>query len=106
MATKKTKATITKKTTLDSDYNRDAKQFTAEYKQLPVKKKQLTQLQEQFATLDAKPMSEMTTEEITNFYRLKNEIADLDKDIKKTENLTDLTNFYLRTGEILINYYD
>src|SRR5947208_7909754 len=104
MASKK--QPINKKTTLDSDYNKQAKQFTQEYKQLPSKKKKLRQLQIQFAVIDQKSMSEMTTEEINLFYQLKNEISDLEKDIINTENLTEVTNFYLKTGELLINYYD
>ena len=107
MASKKTTTnTANKKTTLDTDYNRQAKQFTAEYKQLPIKKKKLKQLQVQFQLYSQKSMSEMNTEEINGFYRLKNEITDLQKDIQNIENLTDVTNFYLKTGELLINYYD
>ncbi len=100
------KKQVNKKTTLDTNYNKQAKQFTQEYKQLPIKRKKLKQLRMQFLVIDQKPMSEMSTEEINNFYQIKNEIYDLEKDIANTESLTDVTNFYLKTGELLINYYD
>ena len=107
MATKKpASAPTNKKTTLDIDYTKQAKQFTSDYKQLPVKKKKLKQLTAKLELYNEKPMLEMETEEIDNFYQLKNEISELEKEINKTENLSEMTDFYLKTGELLINYYD
>lgn len=106
MALSKTKPAPPKKTTLDTDYNMDAKQFNAEHKQLPAKKKKLKQLQTQHDQACYKQMSEMTNEEITDFYKIKKEIGDLEKEIQNTENYTNMTSFYLKTGQILLDYYD
>lgn len=104
MASKK--PTTNKKTTLDTDYNKQAKMFTQEYKQLPIKKKKLKQLQTRLEILTQKKMCDMTTEEIKEFYQLKGDIAISEKDIAAVENFTDVTDFYLKNGELLLNYYD
>ena len=106
MSSRKQPPAVAKKTTLDSDYNKQAKQFTSEYKQIPAKKKKLKQLQSTFEETKKKSMSEMTTEEITSFYNLKDEISELEKDIENSEKLTTVTDFYLKTGALLIDYYD
>src|SRR5580698_1436466 len=95
-----------KKTTLDTDYSRQSKQFAQEYKQLPVKRKKLKQLQAQWVILDQKSMSTMSDREISDFYRLRGEITELIKEIENIEGLTKMTDFYLNTGELLVNYYD
>ena len=100
------KQIVNKKTTVDTEYNKQSKQFNQEYKQLPIKKKKLKQLKAQLDASNKKTMSDMTTEEITQFYQLRNELSALEKDIYNTENLTDATSFYLKTGQLLIDYYE
>lgn len=95
-----------KRTTLDNDYSRQAKLFSNEHKQLPIKKKKLKQLMSQHEINSQKPMANMTTDEINSYYKEKNEITELQKEINNIENLTDVTDFYLKTGGLLINYYD
>lgn len=101
-----TKKLTVKKTNVDSDYNRQVKQFAHDYKQLQPKRKKLKQIQAKYDLISQKGMSEMTSDEITSFYRLKNEINDLTKEIEDLEQMTNVTDFYLRTGELLIDYYD
>lgn len=101
-----TKKLLAKKTNVDSDYNRQVKQFAHDYKQLQPKKKKLKQIQAKYNLLSQKDMSEMTSDEITSFYQLKNEINDLSKEIEDLEQMTNVTDFYLKTGELLIDYYD
>ena len=100
------KANAVKKTNVDTDYNRHVKEFTQEYKQIPLKKQHLTRLQAEYQALSHKKLSEMSSDQISDFYRLKNEIGELSKEIDNTEQLNKVGDFYLKTGHLLIDYYD
>jgi hypothetical protein len=106
MATKKPSTALPKKTTLETDYNQQAKIFATDYKQLPAKKKKLRQLQAQYEQMSAVALCDMTTDEINNYHIMRNEIAELEKNIESSENMTDMTDFYLKTGQFLITYFD
>jgi uncharacterized Zn finger protein (UPF0148 family) len=95
-----------KKTNVDFDYNRQVKQFNHDYKQVPSKKKRLKQLQQKYVHLSKKNLSELSKEEIDIRYQTKIEIDELTRDISNIEQLNDVTNFYLKNGELLINYYE
>jgi hypothetical protein len=105
MSSKKT-VVSSKKTTLDSEYSKQAKQFTTDHKHLPAKKKKLKLLKTTFESFSGKLMSDMTPEEINNYYDTKSEMTELEKEITNAEELTDVTDFYLKNGRLLIDYYD
>lgn len=106
VSAKKQSNNTTKKTNLDTDYNRHVKQFDNEYKQLPAKKKKLKSMEAQYNLLSGKSMNMMMTDEIADFHRLKNDIQELQEDIKKSEDFSEMSDFYLKTGELLMAYYD
>jgi predicted RNA-binding Zn-ribbon protein involved in translation (DUF1610 family) len=95
-----------KKTSVDVDYNRQVKQFSTELSQVQAKKKKLKTLQTKYDTLSGRKICDLTTEEINHLHSFKTEIDELLADINKTENMTAVTDFYLKTGELLINYYE
>lgn len=96
----------TKKTNIDTDYNRQVKHFSQNYKQLPTKKKHLKQLLTKYDTYARVPLTELSTTEITQFRNLKNEIDQISKEIEQIEQHHEVTDFYLKTGELLMDYYD
>jgi hypothetical protein len=97
---------IPKKTTLDTDYNKQTKHFINEHKQLPSKIKSLKQLSSQYNTINSKNMLNMSTDEINSLYKLRHEISDLKTEIKNLEDMNNMTDFYLKTGKVLIEYYN
>ena len=99
-------SSTSKKTNLDSDYNRQVKQFNHDYKQLPSKKKRLRQLNRTYEQLLKKKISELNEDEIAILHQTKLEINELTHDISNLEQMNDITNFYLKNGELLINYYE
>lgn len=54
--------TLTKKTNVDTDYNRQIKAFNRTNQQLPIKHKLLKQAQDKYQTLQTQPLSEMTSD--------------------------------------------
>lgn len=99
------KSTI-KKTTVDADYNKQVKSYLQDIKQIPAKKKKLKQLQNKYNSMRDRNMNQLSTEEINELHELKSEISRLSLEINDDENCENLTDFYLKTGELLIEYYD
>jgi len=95
-----------KKTNVDLDYNKQIKQFSHDYKQLPVKRKRLKSLQHKYELLLQKKQDELITEDIEALYQMKTELELLRKEITNLEQKTDITDFYLKNSELLINYYE
>lgn len=95
-----------KKTSIDTDYNQQVKQFTYEQQQIPHKQEKLNALQSQYEKLTQKNMIKMTHDEIQQLYQIKDEIDELSKQITSLQQLDETTAFYLKNGELLMNYYD
>lgn len=95
-----------KKTAVDTDYNKQSKMFSINYQQLPIKKQQLINLTNQLNHLKTMELSTMSNTEIETLHRLKNEIAILVKEIEEIEHWRKPTAFYLKTGRLLIDYYN
>lgn len=95
-----------KKTTVDIDYNKHIKQFTHDQKQLSVQKKKLTKLRTKYAQLKARPLTDLTDDEIKLLHQYKSDITTISQEIERTEELSNVTDFFLKTGELLIDYYD
>lgn len=97
---------VVKRTNVDADYNRQVKQFVNDNKQLPNLHKQQTQIDGALAILMKKDMSEMTNDEIAKCHQLRLELESIKKEITHLESLDNVTDFYLKTGSLLMDYYD
>lgn len=90
------KSSLETKTTLDAIHNhkvqkmiQDKKNISEYYKQLEAIKKKINE-----------------TNSDTDIWRLEREQEQLEKKIKSLESDEDIMDYYLRTGDILFNYYD
>ena len=84
------------RTTLDAIHNQHIQQLLDE-------KKNIDQYKEELASLKKK-MSE--TSSTVDLWRLERDTDVLEKKIKSVEDGTEIMDYYLRTGNILYNYYD
>jgi hypothetical protein len=84
------------RTTLDAIHNQKIQQMIDQ-------KENINDFKEKLAVLHKK-ISETTSD--IEIWRLEREAEDLEKRIKSIENGSDIMNYYLRTGDILYNYYD
>jgi hypothetical protein len=84
------------RTTLDAIHNQKISQMIDQ-------KENVNDFKDKLKTLQKK-ISESTSD--IEIWRLEREAEDLEKRIKSIENGTDIMNYYLRTGDILYNYYD
>ena len=84
------------RTTLDAIHNQHVQQMLDE-------KNNVNQYIEDLQKLKLKIKETTSTVEL---WRLERNAEVLDKKIKSIENETDMMDYYLRTGDILYNYYD
>jgi hypothetical protein len=84
------------RTTLDAIHNQKIQQMIDQ-------KENVNDFKEKLAVLHKK-ISDTTSD--IEIWQLEREAEDLEKRIKSIENGTDIMNYYLRTGNILYNYYD
>ena len=84
------------RTTLDAIHNQKVQNMLDQKENLEIYKKGL-------ASLKIK-ISETTSD--IEIWRLEREVENLEKKIKSIEDGSDLMDYYLRTGDILYNYYD
>jgi hypothetical protein len=84
------------RTTLDAIHNQKVQNMLDQKENLIIYKQELS---------DLKKRINETTSDI-DIWRLEREAETLEKKIKAIENDSDLMDYYLRTGDILYNYYD
>ena len=84
------------RTTLDAIHNQKVQNMLDQKENLETYKTEL-------ASLNTK-ISETSSD--IEIWRLEREVENLEKKIKSIENGSDLMDYYLRTGDILYNYYD
>jgi hypothetical protein len=84
------------RTTLDAIHNQKIQNMLDQKENLNIYKEELA---------DIKKIINETTSEI-ELWRLERDAENLEKKIKSIENDSDLMDYYLRTGDILYNYYD
>lgn len=84
------------RTTLDAIHQQKVQSMLDQKEHLSEYKQQYEEMRKQI---------DQTTTEIER-WRLEREADELEKKIKSIENGTDLMDYYLRTGDILYNYYD
>lgn len=84
------------RTTLDAIHNQHIQQLLDE-------KKNIDQYKEELASLKKKMSATSST---VDLWRLERDTDVLKKKIKSVEDGTEIMDYYLRTGNILYNYYD
>ena len=84
------------RTTLDAIHNQTVQTMTEQKENLHEYKAELNELKNKIAS---------TTSDI-DIWRLEREAEALEKKIKSIEDGSDLLDYYLRTGDILYDYYD
>ncbi len=84
------------RTTLDAIHNQKVQNMLDQKENLEIYKKELDSLKTKIAE---------TSSDI-EIWRLEREVENLQKKIKSIEDGSDLMDYYLRTGDILYNYYD
>jgi len=84
------------RTTLDAIHNQKVQQMLEQKENLEKYKEEVNQLQDKIS---------QTVSDI-EIWRLERDLENLQKKIKAIENGSELMDYYLRTGDILYNYYD
>jgi hypothetical protein len=84
------------RTTLDAIHNQKVQNMIEQKENIDVYKDKLAQLK--------KKVSETTSD--IEIWRLEREAESLEKKIKTVEDDSELMDYFLRTGDILYNYYD
>ena len=84
------------RTTLDAIHGQKIQELIEEKQKLPSYKSQLSELKARISTLTAE----------VEVWRLERQIDALEKKIRSIETNEDIDDYYLRSGDILFNYYD
>ncbi len=92
--------------TLDAKHTNMIKYFKDLQKSLPVKKQQLKDLKSNFNELNRQSNKNLSNEQLHLKYKLQNDINTLTIEIKKIEDRDEENNYYLNTGDLLLQYYD
>lgn len=92
--------------TLDAKHNSTVKQFNNDKKNLGKFKKELNLLHKELSSIKSIPLKKMNLEEIENKFILENKINDLSNKIKDINSNKNEYNYYLKTSDVLYNYYN
>lgn len=87
--------------TLDAKHNEIINKFKVEHSQIPIKKEKLKRLEHKYTEL-------LSQEDInyTLLYELEKEINEIKEFLDKTEENNKEQNYYLKTNNILFDYYN
>ena len=91
--------------TLDETHQKIASEFQENRICLPDKKLKLKELKKQLENL-SKNTEDFTTDIIRKKSNLKEDIKNLEKEIERIKTGTDEIEYYTRTGDILMDYYN
>ena len=100
------KTTVDNRTTIDAKHNTKVRYFKDLKKSVPVKKKKLSNLKNQYEILMSKPLKEFTDEEFEVKNQLEDKIEILEKEVKEIEDGKEEKEYYKTTSNILFDYYD
>lgn len=92
--------------TLDSKHTNMIKYFKDLQKSLPKKKQELKQLKSNYNELNKQSNKNLSNEQLHLKYKLQSDINALTTEIKKIEDNEEENNYYLHTGDLLLQYYD
>ena len=93
-------------TTLETEHKKKEDHFMNEKKSLSKKKLELNKLKEDLNKLNNKSATNYTDKDIKMKAIIKDKIYDIEKKISKIENSVDEMNYYSKTFDILLDYYD
>ena len=102
---RKKKCTDTR-VTIDAKHNEQVKLFKEKKKLLPVKKKELSKLENEYEKMIRKDLKEFTDEEFHTKDVLEDKIDSVKKEIYNLENSVEEKEYYLQTSNLLFDYYD
>ena len=100
------KIVIDTRTTIDAKHNTKIKYFKELKKSLPVKKKQLLNIEKQYNNLMSKGLKEFSDDDFELKNKLEDNIGELKTNIENIENSDEEKDYYTNTGTILFDYYD
>jgi len=100
------KVVIDTRTTIDAKHNTKIKYFKELKKSLPVKKKQLLNIEKQYNNLMSKGLKEFSDDDFELKNKLEDNIGELKTNIENIENSDEEKDYYTNTGTILFDYYD
>jgi hypothetical protein len=92
--------------TLDEIHRKHISEFKNRKKQLPKKKIKLSRLDKQLVKLESKSSNEYTTNDVRTRSKLKCDIKNLHDEIYDIENDISEIEYYSKTEDILMDYYD
>ena len=102
---RKKKCTDTR-VTIDAKHNEQVKLFKEKKKLLPVKKKELSKLENEYEKMIRKDLKEFTDQEFHTKDVLEDKIDSVKKEIYNLENSVEEKEYYLQTSNLLFDYYD
>ncbi len=102
----KKKSPCDKRITLDAQHNEKMKYFKDLQKSLPLKKKNLKKMENDFNKLKLKSFNTLNDSELDKYLELKEEIPIKQKAIEDIETNKEETDYLLDTGHLLCKYYD
>jgi hypothetical protein len=97
---------VTEIKTLDETHKKIVTEFQKRKRLLPRKKNQLIELAKKLQTIEAKDASQYTNEDIKFRSKLKSDMVVLTEEIYDIENNISETEYYSKTNELLMDYYD
>lgn len=97
---------VTEIRTLDETHQNIISEFQKRKKMLPQKRKKLERYQQQLERLEKKNPSKYTNKDIRSRSKLKTDIQSLKDDIYDIENNISETDYYTKTYDLLLDYYD
>lgn len=103
---KKTYASGKNITTLGTEHQKKEHYFANMKESLPDKTLEYEKLKKELKKLEEKNASKYTDADIKRKALLKDKIYDLEKEINKIENNVEEMNYYSKTFDILLDYYD
>lgn len=92
--------------TLDESHRKIVNTFQKRKRLLPRKKNQLTKIKKQLCDLNEKPTNQYTNNDIKQKSKLKEDIQELKDEIYDIENNISEMEYYSKTDQVLMDYYD
>jgi len=102
----KRRGPVDKRTTIDAVHQEKVSEFINEEKSIPYKEKELKKLKIEYLQLNKKTQIELTDIELQKKLELHDKIKELDKIIEKLKEKKDRTDYYLKNGHLIYQYYD
>jgi hypothetical protein len=97
---------LTNINTLDEIHRKQVENFESKKKNLPKKRTQLTAHESELLNLHSKDRISVTQSDIKRISFLKEKIDELREEIKEIENDSNEIDYYSRTHEVLLEYYN